>query len=185
MEKCINNKRLKIALVLLILIRLLVFILNKQCDLYILIFGVNQWIINLFVNISIIITTKLILNHSVKNTLKHVINFIAVICITLLLFVNIFFNCEKSYFYFHSPDKSRTLVVEEDSFLLSGWSNFYEKKGFIFIKELKEHIYTDDGFRPFSSNAYKLKWLDDNSVELNYDIGSGSIEYQTKILKIH
>lgn len=41
MKTCINNKKLKIALIALILFRILVFILNKQFNLYIMIFGVN------------------------------------------------------------------------------------------------------------------------------------------------
>ncbi|WP_346935703.1 hypothetical protein [Clostridium sp.] len=73
MKTCINNKKLKIALIALILFRILVFILNKQFNLYIMIFGVNQWIINLLVDISIIITiVKLILNYDTKKILKYI-----------------------------------------------------------------------------------------------------------------
>lgn len=172
MKICINNKKLKIALVAFILFRILVFILNEKFDLYIMIFGVNQWIINLLVDVLIIITIdKLILNYNTKK----IINFLAVICIVLLLFINLMVNSSKSYFYFKSPEKSHTLVVEEDSFLLGGWGNFYERKGLIFIKSLKQQIFTDDGYTPFSCNDYELKWLDNNSVEIIYGFGSMSI----------
>ena len=91
-------------------------------------------------------------------------------------------NSSKSYFYFESPSKSHTLVIEEDSFLLGGWSNFYERKGIIFIKDLKQQIITDDGYKPFSYNDYKLKWLDDNSVEIIYGFGSEDI-HKKEIIK--
>lgn len=91
-------------------------------------------------------------------------------------------NSSKSYFYFKSPNKSHTLVIEEDSFLLGGWSNFYERKGIIFIKDLKQQIITDDGYKPFSYNDYKLKWLDNNSVEIIYGFGSEDI-HKKEIIK--
>lgn len=176
MKICINNKKLKITLIAFILFRILVFILNEKFDLYIMTFGVNQWIINLLIDVLIIITIdKLILNYNTKKILKNIINFLAVICIVLLLFINLMVNSSKSYFYLKSPDKYHTLVVEEDSFLLSGWSNFYERKGLIFIKSLKQQIFTDDGYTPFSCNDYELKWLDNNSVEIIYGFGSMSI----------
>jgi hypothetical protein len=183
MKICINNKKLKIALVAFILFRIFIFILNKQFDLYIMVFGVNQWIINLLVNISIIITiVKLILNYNTKKILKYVINFLAVICIVLLLFINLLLNSSKSYFYFKSPDKSHTLVVEEGSFFMSGWSNFYERKGFIFIKDLKQQIDTNNGYKPFSCNDYELKWLDIKSIEIIYGFGSMNV-YKKEIIR--
>ncbi|OOM77584.1 hypothetical protein CLPUN_22580 [Clostridium puniceum] len=66
------------------------------------------------------------------------------------------FDSEKSYFYFEAPNKSHTLVIEESSFLLAGCSSFYEREGFIFIKDLKNSITTGDGYRPFSNNHYDL-----------------------------
>ena len=55
MNICINNKKLKIGLIAFILYRILVFGLNEKFDLYLMIFGVNQWIINLLVDVLIII----------------------------------------------------------------------------------------------------------------------------------
>jgi len=43
MKICINNKKLKIALIAFILFRISVFILNEKFDLYIMIFGVNHY----------------------------------------------------------------------------------------------------------------------------------------------
>ncbi|QYE99679.1 hypothetical protein KZ987_08745 [Paraclostridium sordellii] len=72
--------------------------------------------------------------------------------------------------------------MEEDSFLLIGRSNFYERKGLIFIKSLHQEITTDDGYKPFSRNDYKLKWLDNNSVEIIYGFGSMGV-YNKEIIK--
>ncbi|CEQ05980.1 Uncharacterised protein [[Clostridium] sordellii] len=183
MKICINKKKLGIALIVLILFKILVFKLNEKFDLYIMIFGVNQWIINLVVDFLIIITiNKLILNHNTKKILKYVINFLTATFILLLLFKNLMLNSSKRYFYFESPNKSHTLVIEEDSFLLIGRSNFYERKGLIFIKSLHQGITTDDGYAPFSCNDYKLKWLDNNSVEIIYGYGSMNA-YNKKIIK--
>jgi len=103
----------------------------------------------------------------------------------MLILITIFLNCEKRYFYFQGPNKLKTLVIEEDSFLLSGWSRFYERKGLIFIKDINRVIYTDDGYKPFSNNQYKLKWLDDYSVELRYDSGAGGSEYAETIIRMN
>ena len=99
MKICINKKKLGIALIVLILFKILVFKLNEKFDLYIRIFGVNQWIINLVVDFLIIITiNKLILNHNTKKILKYIINFLTVIFILLLLFKNLMLNSSKHYF---------------------------------------------------------------------------------------
>lgn len=186
MKICMNNKKLKISLIILIVIilfRILEFKLNEKLDLYIMIFGINQWIINLLLDILIIIIIdRLILNYTTKKIIKYIVNFLAVTFIIFLLFINLMGNSSKSYFYFKSPDNVHTLVVEEDSFLLGGWSNFYERKGMIFIKDLKQQIITDDGYKPFSMNDYKLKWLDNNSVEIIYGFGSEYI-HEKEIIK--
>lgn len=183
MKICINNKKLKFALIVFILFRVLEFKLNENFGLYIMFFGINQWVINLLIDILIIIIiNRLILNYTTKKIIKYIVNFLAVTFILFLLFINLMGNSSKSYFYFKSPNKSHTLVIEEDSFLLGGWSNFYERKGIIFIKDLKQQIITDDGYKPFSYNDYKLKWLDNNSVEIIYGFGSEDI-HKKEIIK--
>lgn len=172
-----------LALFGLIFIKIIFFTLNKVLNLYFLVFNINQSAINLIINILIIITFILIINYKFnKKTLKFIINFTSLTLIVVLLFINLIFN-EKRYFYFEAPNKSHTLVIEEDSILLLGQSKFYERKGLIFIKDLKSQITTDDGYRPFSNNHYDLKWIDNNVVELKYDNGTGSGEYKKTIIK--
>ena len=91
-------------------------------------------------------------------------NIIATIIILLSLLSYLFFYSEYKYFTFDSPCKNNTLIIEENSFLLSGNSNFYERKFGIFIKSLNKSISTDDGFRPFSNSKYRIEWVDDNTV---------------------
>ena len=58
---------------------------------------------------------------------------------------------------------------------MSGWSDVYEKKYGIFIKQIEGEISNDDGFRPFSSGAYTLQWKNDDTVIINYSFGSGDV----------
>ena len=102
-------------------------------------------------------------------------NIIATIIILLSLLSYLFFYSEYKYFTFDSPCKNNTLIIEENSFLLSGNSNFYERKFGIFIKSLNKSISTDDGFRPFSNDQYRIEWIDDTTVKLEYDFGSNGI----------
>lgn len=185
MDKCIHNKKLKIILLTLILTRITFFMLNKTFNIFFLILNINQSTIDLVINISLVIISMLILNHNVKKAIKYVINFITIISIGILIFRHLLFDYENNYFYFEAPNKSQTLVIEESSFLLSGCSSFYEREGFIFIKDLKSSITTDDGYRPFSNNHYELKWLDNKSVELSYDYGDGVKEYKKTIIKFN
>ncbi|MCR1949859.1 hypothetical protein NSA50_02145 [Clostridium sp. DSM 100503] len=97
--------------------------------------------------------------------------FAIIFILSSILFYMLFYS-ETKYFTFKSPNKNNTLVVEEKAFLLSGYSNFYERKFGIFIKSLNECISTDDGFRPFSNNQYKITWVDNNTIKLEYDFGS-------------
>lgn len=86
-------------------------------------------------------------------------------------------------FYFNSPNNKNALIVEECSFLLGGWSNFYEKKYVIFKKALTKgyDISTDDGYRPFSSNDYSIYWINENEVTINYGYGSNGIRKKVTV----
>lgn len=173
----INNKKLKSKLLILILLRILILILNNKFSLYIMIWKVNQDIIiaMLYVAITIIIS-KIILSYNNRKILKYMVNILAVGYIIVILFATFIMNSDISYFKFKSPNKDHTLVVEEQSFLLAGYSKFYERKYLIFIKKLDQSISTDDGYKPFSSNDYKLEWIGNNSVKITYGFGSMGIK---------
>jgi hypothetical protein len=103
----------------------------------------------------------------------------------ILIYLHLFSNSDKRYFYFQSPDNTKTLVVEECAWLLAGWSDFYVKRG-IFIEKLGSRITTDNGARPFTFNGYELKWLDNDTVELYYGYGGTEISpvYKTSIIHV-
>ena len=158
---------------MLILLKIGFYISNHKYGLFVLINGVNQYMINLVINLLIVIITLLLLNNNAKKVRKY-IQSVAAILLIVFLFINHGFSYgDKVYFFFQSPDHTKTLVAEENSFLLGGWCDFYEQKG-IFIKKIGGRITTDDGFRPFSSDYYKLSWLDNSTVEIYYNYGSGA-----------
>lgn len=66
----------------------------------------------------------------------------------------------------------KSVIVEECSYLLSGWCDVYVKSGPCFVTRLKGNIRTDDGYRPFSRNDYILAWYGD-SVRIDYGTGNG------------
>lgn len=172
----IANKKIIVILLMSLLVRIAFFILNEEFEIYLLIGSINQSVVNLLLNILIIILISMLLNHKFHGWKKYLLNFFAVIL--AFIFITIYaFNCDDTYyFYFKAPDGTNTLVVEEGSFLLAGWSNFYERKSTFFIKDLKEQINTDDGYRPFSDGHYTLDWIDDTTIDLRYDFGTGDIE---------
>ncbi|MBU3181881.1 hypothetical protein KPL38_12185 [Clostridium psychrophilum] len=100
-----------------------------------------------------------------------------------IIFLYMFGFSGNKYFYFQNPYKnnSRILVAEETSWLLSGSTSFYERKYGIFIKPINQSITTDDGYRPFSNDEYKIKWLDEDRMQLDYGYGSMNI-WKTDII---
>lgn len=164
---------LKTILIMDIFLILIIKFLNIFFNLYILIGKINQRFVVTFLILMLIIISLIYFNNSNHKKLKQVYKFIScVFIIPILLFWMIPMN-EDCYFYFKSPDNSKTLVAEEHSFLLFGRSYFYEKKYHILIKSLPYCIDIDDGIRIFSLNEYKIKWIDNNTVYLEYDSGCG------------
>ncbi|MEQ8198641.1 MAG: hypothetical protein ABRQ27_11650 [Clostridiaceae bacterium] len=185
MEKIISKRSIEIILIIFIGIRIAFFLLNKIYNMYFLFSNINQSIINSIVNISIIIAIALLLNNKENNVLKYMFNFLVIVGIFSIVAINIIANSDKHYFYFEAPNKSSTLIVEEESYFFAGWSRFYERKSLFFIKDLKSGISTNDGFKPFSNNCYQLKWIDNTTIELQYNSGSGSKEFEEKTIKIN
>ena len=123
----------------------------------------------------ILILPMIFFDYVNKTLIKVIYNLTIVVLIPIIIFGYIILYSEYRYFTFKSPNKLNTLVVEEKTFLLSGWSDVYEKKYGIFIKQIDGEISTDDGFRPFSNEAYKLQWIDENTVIVNYSFGSEGV----------
>ena len=101
-----------------------------------------------------------------------------VVCVVIIAFKSLFsggfWEAEKKYFEYESPDY-KTIIVEECSWLLGGWSNVYFKESEYIIKKLDGHILTDDGYRPFSSNDFHLEW-EIGSLTITYGFGNAGIK---------
>lgn len=100
---------------------------------------------------------------------------IIVIELLLVLYIELFVVIhDNKYFKLVSEDSKHTIIVEEQSFLLAGYGNFYEKRNLLFVKKIGSYL-TDDGYRPFSDNRYSVEWLEDGA-KITYGFGSGGIE---------
>ncbi|MDD4753393.1 MAG: hypothetical protein PHT78_09135 [Desulfitobacteriaceae bacterium] len=196
MKKYIGKRKiLLLPLSFLIFLKVLFLILNKYYGMYFLLFNLNQPIIDLVINILLIITVFLSLIVVAKAVLPTQATKVITIAYTpLLLIIILIFtawslfwyaftgDADNQYYYFKSPLKTKTLVVEECSWLTSEYSNFYVRKG-ILIQNLHNQIW----LHPFSANDYKLKWLNGNTVELTYNSGAGdrnSPVYKTTIIHL-
>lgn len=105
-----------------------------------------------------------------KVTLSLVTASIAV----LLLCGNFFcklLDCGEEYHSFRSPDGMHSIVIMENVSLISGQVALYERVN-PFLISLKEHIITDDGYRPICAGEYSLVWQG-NMVTLTISNGAG------------
>lgn len=107
---------------------------------------------------------------------------ISVLCISALLLSisvsNAFWPPDREYFSFVSPDKRTTLIIEECSWLLGGWSNCYVEIKPYLLEKLDSDITTDDGYRPFSAGDYTIDW-EDNFVLITYGFGNAGIQKES------
>lgn len=109
----------------------------------------------------------------IQSSKKYKIIIISLIC--SLVIVNllscIMFQIDYTEYSFESPNKSNTLIIREGAFLLGADITVYEKKFIIFRKEINDLPYllsTEDGYEPFREGQYKVKWISENDVELEY-----------------
>lgn len=190
-KKLFSSKGWKLSIFLLITLAIAFAIkesfniLNKHYNIYIISKNIKQDAIILLINILIVlIILTLILLHVHKVWIK-VLAIIIAVCAIAVLHSDIYgFGSEDpKYYYFNSPYGANTLIVEEKSWLLGGWSNFYVKENSLFIRGINQSITTDDGYRPFSFGDYELSWIDNNTVRLSYGYGERNVK-KTEIIKL-
>lgn len=187
MKNKINGKsKLKMIWNLSLIFLIIQISIEKIWGLYLLIFGMNANLIKLIFFIIVLLLPICFFNYNKNRVIKMIYVFLSVMLVVINLFNYLFFLSEAKYFYFYSPYEhiNRVLIAEEKAFLLAGNISFYERKYGIFIKPLNKYIRTDDGYRPFSNNAVTLKWLDENSVQLDYKFGSEGIT-KTEIIRFN
>lgn len=186
-----DSKRLVISPRILIGIGIVIFMIIQSCFQYygglmLLIFNLNGDFIRLILFLILIfLPVSKIKNNRYKEEkiARAVYTTMAIIVTTFTIFFYMLLFSGNKYFYFHNPNKTRTLVAEETSFLLSGTTNFYERKYGIFIKYTGHSIGTDDGYRPFSNNEYGIVWKDNSIARVNYDFGNAGI-WKSEVVKL-
>ena len=97
----------------------------------------------------------------------------------LLMFSWIGFITEPRYYVYHSPDHEKTIVIEEEAFLLTGYGSVYVKENALFMKNVQGYT-TDDGYRPFRNEDYELGWGSDY-VRIIFGYGSMGIQKELTI----
>ncbi|CAM2077050.1 MAG: hypothetical protein NSGCLCUN01_01238 [uncultured Clostridium sp.] len=170
-----RKKYLKYIWIIALSLEVILYLIFHLFRLKICLFNIGPSIIVLGLLMLILILPIMFFDYVNKTLIKVIYNLVVVILIPIIIFAYIMLYSEYRYFTFKSPNKSNTLVVEEKTFLLSGWSDVYEKKYGIFIKQIEGEISNDDGFRPFSSGAYTLQWKNDDTVIIGYSFGSGDV----------
>lgn len=112
-----------------------------------------------------------------KRALLYVITGVLLVVNSFLLLM----GNDGAEYYFHSPQKTGTVVIREKSALVSsGWADIYSLEYGIFKKKLDVQVGTDDNYQPFAHGQYRIEWLDETTMQLEYYNGHG---YQK--LEIH
>ena len=105
----------------------------------------------------------------------------------LLLLCGNFFcrllNSGVEYHSFPSPDGTHTIVIAEQVSLIAGQVTLYERINPALIYP-REHIITDDGYRPVCAGAYSLVWQGD-TVTLSVANGAGGNKTVSVTLNDH
>jgi len=117
-----------------------------------------------------------------RNTSKTVKNKVALFLVAtgiavLLLCGNFFcklLDGGEEYHSFQSPDGAHSIVIMENVSLISGQVTLYERVN-PFLISRKDHIITDDGYRPVCAGEYSLVWQGD-TVTLTVSNGAGGQE---------
>ncbi len=171
---------LSILLILTVLFKIALVLLSRNY-IYMITADFCRHILNPAINIIIVLLLIMLEVILIRRVWLIVLTTIAGILVLLLIsFFGFIDSTDSKYFYFNSPDNSTTLIVEENTWLFSGWSDFYVKDNVIFIKKINAKILTDNGHRPFTNKDYILTWIDNNTVELTYGYGkNGIVEKQT------
>ena len=79
-------------------------------------------------------------------------------------------NFEGRYFTYSSEDGARTIVVDEQTDLLSGYGEIYQRTSAVTMERIGE-FHTDHMLRPFSEGVFRLEWGAE-SVTLEYALGA-------------
>ena len=99
-----------------------------------------------------------------------------------LLIIFTLFCINGTYFEYSSDDGKHQIVARECSFLHGGgWGDIYEKTTFCTMRRVGGYS-TDDGFGPFSSDAFYFVWNEDD-FELHHSF-FGSLDEEYRVVNM-
>jgi len=170
-----NNKKKNILLTLIIVIKLTLVLLDGVYNLNFLFLNFNQLQLDIFSNILII--SICLFYKTKKKMFIMVIKMFIILTLLYSIITSLFLSASSKYYYFVSPNKINKIVIEEEAWLHGGWSNVYEVVNPVFIRSLPGNIRTDDGYRPFTQNEYKIEWKNDFEIIIKYNSGISYSNY--------
>ena len=184
MKKIVIPKFSKVSLIISIILfcaYLFIRILIKF-NTYIYLFGVSTQEIMPFITMPCVAFTMSAVAVLLYKNIGHKI-LVASVAVILSVFVLWYmligyaFSPYSKYFEYMSDDKEHHIVVNECSFLRAGWGYIYEKTSFCTMKKVGYYS-TDDGYCPFSKDAFYFVW-NENDFELHFPfIGSKNEKYR-------
>lgn len=162
-----------------LIVLIFIIIIEKNTGLKLVVGGIDGRFILLVLGILTIGLPMYFFDYSKEKEIKIAFNILACLIIAVSIFFYVLFLSEIEYFYFKSPDKKRTLVVEEVAGFRSANCFFYENKHGVFIKPLNKSTDMNEPHRPFTSKEYKMNWINNNTVKIEYFssyVLSGNVE---------
>lgn len=134
-----------------------------------------QGILNCIAAFCGIVLTFLYYRRTQKALKNKIVLFLTAVGVVFLMLSGNFlcrlFDSVEEYHSFRSPDGAHTIVIMENVSFISGQVVLYERIN-PFLIYPKEHIITDDGYRPICAGKYLLVWQGD-TVTLSVSDGAG------------
>ncbi|MGR6339653.1 hypothetical protein ACU5CE_17615 [Priestia megaterium] len=148
--------------VLSILLRIIIFVLNSN-GIYVQGTNFSQDIIKLTINTIILLSVTGIIMYKLKDkTLKT----LTVIWATFLIVSNfcwwLIIDSDATYTAFYSPNRNEEFVVKE-----TRHSEVYQRLKFKILARKLVDI-SDDGYRMFYEDTYKLVWMGHHKLKIYY-----------------
>lgn len=179
----IFNRKIKLKI---LWISLIVFLfISKVFQVNILIYNISPNLTKCIIYILIFVLPTLFFDYTKLKYLKKIYIPFSIIFSLSSIFTYNFLFAGENYYKFSSPDKTRTLVVSEGRKDSSVPISFYKLKYKFIIKyyDTKSVTLAYKYSQPFAEHSYSVKWLDNNSIIVNYCKNPRSDTWDTITLK--
>jgi len=148
-----------VIFVILVIIKFILWILEIKYDLYL----IGSYTVILF-NFIIIFMGFFCFKKqdlSIKTLLYSII--------IVFLIGNLYFlwgDLDSVELYFESPSKTNTLIIHEVTGFYDGYSDFYQRKYFIFKKKLPYKSIV--GYKNFQFGNGNVEWITETDIQISY-----------------